>query len=122
MGIRVGAGAARGGWAVVDGGTVMTLPMGQKLGIRNMIYVAGEPVPFFWPMRSFIHHNPLHGLERHPFYSAVQTSERLFHGRGYLRQQQNKQKHNQNKKDKEALAGEVAAFLGSREVPGLDLE
>ena len=41
--------------------------MGEKLNIRAMVYVAAEPIPYFWPMRSFIHHNPLHGLEDMPF-------------------------------------------------------
>src|SRR3569623_1632148 len=122
MGIRHGAGAARGRWPLEDGGIDMTKPISQKLGIRTMIYVAGEPVPVFRPMRSFIHHNPLHGLERHPFYSAVQTGERLFHGRGYLPRRLYQRYLSQGKIDREALAGEVAAFLGSREVPGLDLE
>ena len=54
----------------------MSLDLGQKLQIRAMIYVAGEPIPFFWPMRSFIHHNPLHGLEHLPFEDAVAEGER----------------------------------------------
>ena len=87
-----------------------------------MFFVAGEPVPFFWPMLSVIHHFPLHGLERHPFYSAVQTGERLFHGRGYLPRRLYQRYLSQGKIDREALAGELAAFLGSREVPGLDLQ
>lgn len=62
----------------------MSLSLGQKLKIRAMIYVAGEPIAFFWPMRSFIHHNPLHGLEHMPFHVAVERGTRLFHGRGYL--------------------------------------
>ena len=49
-----------------------------------MIYVAGSPVPFFWPMRSFIHHNPLHGLEHYPFPEAVAKGAQLFHGRAFL--------------------------------------
>ena len=100
----------------------MTLPLGQQLGIRTMIYVAGEPVPFFWPMRAFIHHNPLHGLERHPFYDAVETGERLFHGRGYLPRRLYQRYLSQGKIDRNALAAEIAGFLGSREVPGLDLQ
>ena len=62
----------------------MSLPLGKKLKIRSMIYVAGEPIPYFWPMRSFIHHNPLHALEHLPFDDAVKEGQRLFHGRGYL--------------------------------------
>ncbi|MCP5298194.1 MAG: DUF2309 domain-containing protein [Chromatiaceae bacterium] len=62
----------------------MSPPIGQKLRVRAMIYVAGEPVPFFWPMRAFIHHNPLHGLEQLPFDKAVAKGERLFHARGFL--------------------------------------
>jgi uncharacterized protein YbcC (UPF0753/DUF2309 family) len=62
----------------------MSPASGEKLRIRSMIYVAGEPVPFFWPMRSFIHHNPLHGLEQLPFDEAVDKGAHLFHARGFL--------------------------------------
>jgi hypothetical protein len=62
----------------------MSPAIGEKLRIRAMIYVAGEPVPFFWPMRNFIHHNPLHGFEHLPFEEAVANGERLFHARGFL--------------------------------------
>jgi uncharacterized protein YbcC (UPF0753/DUF2309 family) len=62
----------------------MSPAIGEELRIRAMIYVAGEPVPFFWPMRSFIHHNPLHGLEQLPFDEAVEKGTRLFHARGFL--------------------------------------
>ena len=48
----------------------MSLSLGMKAQIRSMIFVAGEPIPFFWPMRAFIHHNPLHGLEQLPFEEA----------------------------------------------------
>jgi uncharacterized protein YbcC (UPF0753/DUF2309 family) len=50
-----------------------------------MVTMAGEVLPFFWPMRNFIHHNPLHGLEHLPFEQAVAEAARLFHARGYLR-------------------------------------
>jgi hypothetical protein len=46
--------------------------------------MAGEVLPFFWPMRNFIHHNPLHGLEHLPFEQAVAEASHLFHARGYL--------------------------------------
>ncbi|MEA3639539.1 MAG: putative inorganic carbon transporter subunit DabA [Lamprobacter sp.] len=50
-----------------------------------MVTMAGEVLPFFWPMRNFIHHNPLHGLEHLPFEQAVAEASRLFHARGWLR-------------------------------------
>ncbi len=62
----------------------MRLEEGKKLFIRSLITVAGEVIPFFWPMRNFIHHNPLYGLERLPFREAVKLGSRLFHAKGYL--------------------------------------
>ncbi|MDH5728315.1 MAG: DUF2309 domain-containing protein [Gammaproteobacteria bacterium] len=62
----------------------MSPSLGQALRIRAMVYVAGEPVPYFWPMRSFIHHNPLHGLEHLSFAEASQKGSELFHGRSFL--------------------------------------
>jgi uncharacterized protein YbcC (UPF0753/DUF2309 family) len=59
--------------------------LGQRLKIRSMVTMAGEVLPFFWPMRNFIHHNPLHGLEHLPFEQAVAEATRLFHARGWLR-------------------------------------
>src|SRR5699024_6065277 len=34
---------------VFRGRSAVTLPIGQKLKIRAMVYVAAEPIPFFWP-------------------------------------------------------------------------
>lgn len=48
------------------------------------IALAGETVSSFWPMRTFIHHNPLHGLEHLPFDEAVRKGRDLLGGRGYL--------------------------------------
>ncbi|MBS0165692.1 DUF2309 domain-containing protein [Nitrospira sp. CMX1] len=56
----------------------------QRMELRSYVQVAGECVSQYWPMRTFIHHNPLHGLEGMPFEQAVQHAERLFGGRGYL--------------------------------------
>ena len=56
----------------------------QRMELRSYVQLAGECVSQYWPMRTFIHHNPLHGLEGMPFEKAVQEGERLFGGRGYL--------------------------------------
>lgn len=100
----------------------MSLRLGQKLKIRAMVYVAGEPIPFFWPMRSFIHHNPLHGLERYPFQEAVERGAEIFHARGFLRRPVYQRYLRLGKVDLEALTAEVEKFLAHKEsVAGIDL-
>lgn len=101
----------------------MSLELGRKLKIRTMIYIAGEPIPFFWPMRSFIHHNPLHALEHLPFDAAVKKGEQLFHGRGYLPRKTYQEYLAQGKVDETQLRADVNAFLSTREkIANIDAE
>jgi uncharacterized protein YbcC (UPF0753/DUF2309 family) len=101
----------------------VSLTLGQKLKIRSMIYVAAEPIPLFWPMRSFIHHNPLHGLEHLPFGEAVAEGSWLFHGRGHLPRSGYQRYLAQDKIDTEHLRSSVAAFAAARPaVPGVGLQ
>jgi len=101
----------------------MSLPLGTKLKIRSMIYVAGEPIPYFWPMRSFIHHNPLHALEHLPFDEAVKEGERLFHGRGYLPRTIYQDYLAQGKVDQTQLLDDVNQFLSTRDkISGIDAQ
>ena len=100
----------------------MSVALGQQLKIRSMIYVAAEPVPYFWPMRAFIHHNPLHGLEHMPFERAVEKGASLFHGRTYLPRAVYQRYLAQGKIDHARLTQEVDRFLAQREdIAGLDL-
>ncbi len=100
----------------------MSLALGRRLKIRAMVHVAGEPIPFFWPMRTFIHHNPLYGLEHQPFEKAVAQGARLFHGRGFLPRPLQQRYLIEGKVDVSVLADQVARFIaGQPGVPGLDL-
>ncbi len=100
----------------------MTLPLGQRLQIRAMVYLAGEPIPYFWPMRSFIHHNPLHGLEHRPFPEAVQEGERLFHASGFLKRADYQRYLVQGKVDAGELTANVDYFVDEhRPLPGVDV-
>ncbi|WP_442429795.1 DUF2309 domain-containing protein [Nitrospina sp. 32_T5] len=56
----------------------------QRMELRSLVNLAGETISFFWPMKTFIHHNPLHGLEELSFEKAIKEGERVFGGRGYL--------------------------------------
>jgi len=100
----------------------MSIALGQQLKIRSMIYVAGEPVPYFWPMRAFIHHNPLHGLEDLPFEQALRKGAKLFHGQAYLPRSEYQRYLAQGKIDRKHLEEEVTRFLTHRDtIPGIDM-
>lgn len=101
----------------------MSLSIGMRAQIRAMVFVAGEPIPFFWPMRSFIHHNPLHGLEHKSFEEAVAEGQRLFHGAGFLPRTQYQQYFAEGKIDGRLLQKEVQSFLATQQSVGdLDLQ
>ncbi|MEJ2438153.1 MAG: Na-translocating system protein MpsB [Gammaproteobacteria bacterium] len=95
----------------------MSIAIGQQLKIRSMIYVAAEPVPFFWPMRAFIHHNPLHGLEGMPFETAVVKGSHLFHGQAFLPRALYQEYLHKGSVDRERLQQEITDFLQDQESP-----
>ncbi|WP_298140136.1 DUF2309 domain-containing protein [Acidiferrobacter sp.] len=102
----------------------MVLILSDRLKVRAMVYVASEPIPRFWPMRTFIHHNPLYGLEDRPFTAAVAEGSRLFHARGYLDRGSYQDYRRAGKIDDVLIGRRIDAFLAGRtEGPaGLDLK
>lgn len=100
----------------------MSIPLGSRLKIRAMIHVAAEPIPFFWPMRTFIHHNPLHGLEHLPFEQAVREGAELFHGNAFLPRRIYQSYLAAGTVERDVLSTSVSRFLESREsIFGIDL-
>jgi hypothetical protein len=85
--------------------------LGKRLKIRSMVTMAGEVLPFFWPMRNFIHHNPLHGLEHLPFEEAIAEATRLFHARGYLRRADYQRLMARDSIDPTVLEGLLAGYV-----------
>lgn len=51
--------------------------------LRARIQLALGMMPDSWPMETFIHHNPLNGLEDLSFEEAISLGESLFGGKGY---------------------------------------
>jgi len=56
----------------------------QRTELRALVRLSGEIIAQYWPMRTFVHHNPLHGLEELHFDEAVQRAHQVLGGRGYL--------------------------------------
>lgn len=95
----------------------MTLSPSLALKIRAMVYIAGEAIPNFWPMRSFIHHNPLHGLEHLPFEEAVRQGDALFHARGFLSREHYQRYLSSGRISLQALTQQIEAFSQQLDVP-----
>jgi uncharacterized protein YbcC (UPF0753/DUF2309 family) len=56
----------------------------QRTELRALVRLASEIVAPYWPMRTFVHHNPLHGLEEVHFEEAVRRAHHILGGTGYL--------------------------------------
>nr|MBV6628386.1 DUF2309 domain-containing protein [Oceanococcus sp. HetDA_MAG_MS8] len=52
--------------------------------LHTQIEEALAPVSPFWPMKGYVSHNPLQGLEHLPFDTAFDQGQKLFGARGYL--------------------------------------
>ncbi len=56
----------------------------RRMQLRGLILRSSEIIAPYWPMRTFVHHNPLHGLEDLHFEDAVRRGHQLLGGKGYL--------------------------------------
>jgi uncharacterized protein YbcC (UPF0753/DUF2309 family) len=56
----------------------------RRMELRGVIRLAGEIIAQYWPMRTFVHHNPLHSLEYLPFEETVRRGKQFLGGNGYL--------------------------------------
>lgn len=56
----------------------------RRMELRGVVRLAGEVIAQYWPMRTFVHHNPLHSLEYLPFEETVRRGKQFLNGDGYL--------------------------------------
>ncbi len=75
----------------------------QRAELCSFVKLAGEPISHYWPMKTFIHHNPLHGLEHYHFEKAIKKAERFLGGRGYLPNEYYREYFNQGRITDKAL-------------------
>lgn len=112
---------------VMDKKTV-TPTESQRIELRSLVNLSCEPISHFWPMKTFIHHNPLHGLEHLPFEKAISEGERFLKGRGYLCNTENRKFFQQGRISVESidkalndLAQSEAVTLGNKKITHLDV-
>jgi len=75
----------------------------QRIELRSLVNLSCEPISHFWPMKTFIHHNPLHGLEHLPFEKAINEGQRFLKGNGYLSNSQNRKYFKQGRISEETI-------------------
>lgn len=74
-----------------------TLTPEAREHLRQSIRNASEPIAPFWPMRTMVAQNPIHGLEYLPFDEAVKKGQKLLDGHGYLPNQEYRQLYHQGR-------------------------
>ncbi len=80
-----------------------TLTLEEREQLQQAIQKASEPIAPFWPMRTMVAQNPIHGLEYLPFDQAVQKGEHLLGGHGYLANEEYRQFYRDGRITKEDL-------------------
>ena len=100
----------------------------DRMELRSYVQLAGEAIAHYWPMRTFIHHNPLHGLEELAFDQAVKRGEQLMGGQGYLPNAAYRRYFEQGRIRVEDLTGILASItvkkrvlFGGRELSHLEV-
>jgi uncharacterized protein len=56
----------------------------RRMELRGIVALASEVIARYWPMRTFVHHNPFHSLEYLHFDEAVRRGHKYLGGQGYL--------------------------------------
>ena len=95
----------------------------RRMELRGMVKLAGEVIAQYWPMRTFVHHNPLHSLEYLPFEETVRRGKQFMGGNGYLPSYQYREyyaagriRHEDLDAALKSLARESQVLIGSRKL------
>ncbi|MBX2860168.1 MAG: DUF2309 domain-containing protein [Vampirovibrio sp.] len=58
--------------------------MASATDLHALVHQASVVIAHYWPMTTFVHHNPIRSLETYPFHEATAVARRFIGGRGYL--------------------------------------
>ena len=83
--------------------SVKILSQEDRDHVRQIVLDACEPIAPFWPMRTMVAQNPLHGLEYLPFDQAVRKGQDLLGGNGYLANEEYRQFYQNGRITKESF-------------------
>ena len=111
---------------------VKSLSQEARDQVRLTVLNASEPIAPFWPMRTMVAQNPIHGLEYLPFDEAVRKGKDLLGGNGYLANEEYRQFYRNGRITKESfkrafsrvgpsLDEQVSIEVGSRKVTPEDV-
>ena len=95
--------------------------------VRQIVLNASEPIAPFWPMRTMVAQNPIHGLEYLPFDQAVRKGKDLLGGNGYLANEEYRQFYRNGRITQESFErafsrvgppsdGQVSIEIGNRKI------
>ncbi len=100
----------------------------ERIEILSFVNLAAELISHYWPMKTFIHHNPLHGLEHFHFEQAIKEAERFLGGRGFLPNEDYRDFFKQGRITEEALnealrdvSTDAEVNLGDRKTSHLEI-
>jgi len=82
----------------------------EILYINALIENAVDLFHNFWPMTSFIHHNPLHGFENMHFEKAIKEAEVYFHNKKFLSREEYQDFYKQGKIKIDKLECEIEHY------------
>lgn len=99
----------------------------ERIEVRSLIHLAGESISHFWPMQTFIHHNPLHGLEHLPIHRAIAEAGTILGAQGYLPNREFRDLYRQGRILEDAITDAVAPLavnhfvtIGTRNISHLE--
>ena len=100
----------------------------ERIEVRSLIHLAGESISHFWPMQTFIHHNPLHGLEHLDIHQAIAQAETFLGARGYLSNEEYRHLYRQGRIRDDAITDAVMPMaeshhlmIGTRHISHLEI-
>ena len=88
----------------------------KKQDLQKLVHRASTVIAHYWPMTTFIHHNPIRSLETLPFHNAIQVARRFIGGRGYLSNEMYRQQVKSGRIASKHLDAAVRSFAQDREV------